>query len=155
MTGLNDAQKNTVREMGLGVFPEMTMNGIPSKIGLYIIDNLDSKKMHLKVDQRLIPISVESIHSLLGMPMGGINLLEVDEEERIEDKLTVPYVVKEEVDVDLAIATSKFTEELAFKSLKEDLDEFLKRGRWEGHGNIEFKDNKKEERSSVVGTKSM
>lgn len=81
ISGLTDAHEKTVREMGLGVLLEMTLNGIPSKIGFYVVDALDTKKMHLKVHQGVIPISVESVHELLGLPMGGINLVEVDEEE--------------------------------------------------------------------------
>ena len=73
---LNVTQQKTVKDMGLGVLLEMTLKGIPYKLGFYVVDALDTKEKHLKVHQAVTPISIESIHEILGLPIGGINLLE-------------------------------------------------------------------------------
>ncbi|KVH88426.1 Zinc finger, RING/FYVE/PHD-type, partial [Cynara cardunculus var. scolymus] len=57
----------------------MTINGVPSKLGFYVVDSLDVKKMELKVVNGGIPITTESIHKLLGLQMGGLDILEMDE----------------------------------------------------------------------------
>ncbi|KVH97090.1 hypothetical protein Ccrd_000812 [Cynara cardunculus var. scolymus] len=79
IVGLNDDQKKVVRQMGLGSLLDMTINGVPSKLVFYVVDILDVKKIKLKVTNGVIRITVESIHNLLGLQMGGIDLLEMDE----------------------------------------------------------------------------
>ncbi|KVI03137.1 hypothetical protein Ccrd_018569 [Cynara cardunculus var. scolymus] len=49
IVGLNDAQKIAVKQMGLGALLEMTINGVPTKLGFFVVDNLDVKKMELKL----------------------------------------------------------------------------------------------------------
>ncbi|KVH99370.1 hypothetical protein Ccrd_022399 [Cynara cardunculus var. scolymus] len=88
IVGLNDAQKKVVKQMGLGALLEMTINGVPSKLGFYVVDNLDVKKMELKVVNGAIPITIESIHELLGLRMGGVDILEMDEVEDSKNMTT-------------------------------------------------------------------
>ncbi|KAI3727897.1 hypothetical protein L6452_16525 [Arctium lappa] len=49
---LNNKQIEAVKEMGLGSLLNMTVDGIPSKLGFFVVNNLDTNSMqlHLKVD---------------------------------------------------------------------------------------------------------
>ncbi|KVI08602.1 hypothetical protein Ccrd_013052 [Cynara cardunculus var. scolymus] len=73
----------------------MTINGVPSKLGFYVVDNLDVKKMELKVVNGGIPITIESIHKLLGLRMGGVGILEMDE---VEDSKNMTATWKKQFD---------------------------------------------------------
>lgn len=66
--------------------------------------------------------------------------------------MSILYALKEEVEANIATATSKFPIEDSFNNLKDDLDKFLRRGRWEGHGNKESNGKQKKEGSSNAGT---
>ncbi|KAI3680938.1 hypothetical protein L6452_35717 [Arctium lappa] len=68
--------------------------------------------------------------------------------KRFEDKLSIFYAMKEELDADVATASSQFPCEDAFVCLKDNLDRFLRRGRWEDHGNSGTKKAKGSEDTS-------
>lgn len=71
---LTEHQRAAVREIGLASLLDITVDGIPCKLGFYVVDNLDTKHMKLKVMNGDIPITVASIHRILGVPTGGLDL---------------------------------------------------------------------------------
>ncbi|KAI3702163.1 hypothetical protein L6452_27889 [Arctium lappa] len=56
----------------------MTIDGIPLKLGYYVVEAVNTTQMHLKVHTGVIPITVESVHQILGLPTGGIDLVKED-----------------------------------------------------------------------------
>ncbi|KAI3697379.1 hypothetical protein L6452_30359 [Arctium lappa] len=79
VTGLTDDQEKAARELCLGSLLEMALDGVPSKLGFFVVDKLDTRKMQLDIPSGSIAITVESIRDLLGLPMGGIDLLYSDD----------------------------------------------------------------------------
>ncbi|KAJ9560059.1 hypothetical protein OSB04_005219 [Centaurea solstitialis] len=78
MQGLSKEQKECVINMGFEKLLDMKMDGIPSKIGFYVVDNLDVEKMEIKVGQTSLKISNESINEMLGLPIGKRDLTECE-----------------------------------------------------------------------------
>ncbi|KAI3672899.1 hypothetical protein L6452_39002 [Arctium lappa] len=76
--GLSTTQEKAVQEMGLGSLLKMSIDGVPSKIGFYVVDILNTKTMTLDTRYGRIPITVDSIHNL-DLPKGGLNLLEMED----------------------------------------------------------------------------
>ncbi|KAI3678390.1 hypothetical protein L6452_37680 [Arctium lappa] len=54
--GLTPEQKTAVKDMGLGALVDMTIVGVPSKLGFYIVDMLDTRKMQLDLRSGSIAI---------------------------------------------------------------------------------------------------
>ncbi|KAI3701858.1 hypothetical protein L6452_27269 [Arctium lappa] len=52
----------------------MTIDGVSLKLGYYVVDAVNTTQMHLKVHTGVIPIIVDSVHQILGLPTGGIDL---------------------------------------------------------------------------------
>lgn len=71
---LNENQRAAVREIGLGSLLDITLDRIPYKLGFYVVDNLDTTSMTVKLSNGHIPITVASIYRLLGLPIGGLDL---------------------------------------------------------------------------------
>ncbi|KAI3692442.1 hypothetical protein L6452_32258 [Arctium lappa] len=71
---LDENQRAAVRDIGLESLLDLTLDGIPSKLGYYVVDKLDTRHMNLKLRNGAIPITVHSIHELLGLPIGGLDL---------------------------------------------------------------------------------
>ncbi|KAJ9537760.1 hypothetical protein OSB04_030493 [Centaurea solstitialis] len=72
--GLNQAQRKAVCDMGLESIAKMTIDGVPSKLGFYVVDILNTKDMLLEVSNGSIPISRQSIQKLMGLRSGGVDL---------------------------------------------------------------------------------
>lgn len=78
LQSLNNAQKQAVTSMGFGKLLNMKADGIPSKLGFYVVDNLDTKKMEIRVSHGAIKITTEAIHEMLGVPIGGLDLQSIE-----------------------------------------------------------------------------
>ncbi|KAJ9556428.1 hypothetical protein OSB04_011042 [Centaurea solstitialis] len=74
--GLNENQKDALYELGLGSIANMTTDGVPDKLAYYVVDVLDPSNMYLKVNTGVILVTIQSIHELLGLPTGGVDLIE-------------------------------------------------------------------------------
>ncbi|KAI3685228.1 hypothetical protein L6452_34466 [Arctium lappa] len=66
----------------------MTIDGVPLKLGYYMVDAVNTTQMNLKVHNGVIPITVESLHRSLGLPTGGIDLAN-EESLDVDDNLTL------------------------------------------------------------------
>ena len=79
------SQWTAVKEMGLASILDMTVDGIPTKLGYFVIDNLDSNSMQLRLQRTSINITEELVHKTLGVANSGINLdaCEVDHRSKV------------------------------------------------------------------------
>ncbi|KAI3758815.1 hypothetical protein L6452_06387 [Arctium lappa] len=75
ISALDDDQRKAVTDMGLGSLLTMTIQGVPSKLGFFVVDRFDPSSMVIKCNQGVIPITVASIHQVLGLPTGGVDIL--------------------------------------------------------------------------------
>ncbi|KAL8228228.1 hypothetical protein R6Q57_015812 [Mikania cordata] len=71
---LNKRQRRLVRSMGFGKLLSFNVNGIPSKLGHYVVDKLDTSRMVIKTSKGDIKVDKESVNGLLGLPLGGIDI---------------------------------------------------------------------------------
>lgn len=63
--------------MGFGKLLEMQVDGIPSKLGYFVIDHFNPDEMEIKFGNVSIKVDVESINQLLGVPNSGIDLTSI------------------------------------------------------------------------------
>ncbi|KAI3734938.1 hypothetical protein L6452_14420 [Arctium lappa] len=75
---LNDEQKLAVEGMGFGSFVDMTVEGIPSRLGYFVVNNLNNTTMEMRLKHNTITIIEETIHQILQVPIGGLDLGEID-----------------------------------------------------------------------------
>lgn len=71
---LSTSQRQCVEAMGFGKILDMKVDGIPSKLGFYVVDRFDEKKMEIRLENGSIKITKDSIHDMLGVPNGGDEL---------------------------------------------------------------------------------
>ena len=53
----------------------MKTNAIPSRLRFWVVDKLDTTEMKLRVRNGVNDITLELIHSILGLPMDGFYLM--------------------------------------------------------------------------------
>ncbi|KAI3685425.1 hypothetical protein L6452_34667 [Arctium lappa] len=75
---MSDDQRKAVEEMGLGSFIGMTVDGIPSRLGYFVVNNLDTNTMEMTLNHVTIIINEETVHQILKVPIGGIDLATVE-----------------------------------------------------------------------------
>ncbi|GJV93252.1 hypothetical protein Tco_1541065 [Tanacetum coccineum] len=51
------------------------VDGIPSKIGFYVVDNFNQDKMEIKLKERSIVITQQSIDKMLGLRNEGVDIM--------------------------------------------------------------------------------
>lgn len=73
MSKLTLAQRKDLIDIGFGWFYNMAVEEIPVKIGHFVVDNFIPNEMKLKLQNYDIEITLELIHSVLGVPLGGID----------------------------------------------------------------------------------
>ncbi|KAI3676169.1 hypothetical protein L1987_85769 [Smallanthus sonchifolius] len=72
---LSGEQKDCVRAMGFEKMLSFNVDGIPGLLGHYVVDNLDTKSMTVKLERCSIKITKEVIHQLIGVPLGGTKIV--------------------------------------------------------------------------------
>lgn len=75
---LSDVQKEAVKKMGFGSLLGMNLDTIPGKLNYMLVDNYDPTRNRLKVNNRWINITKELVHDVMGLPMGGENIKELE-----------------------------------------------------------------------------
>ncbi|XP_076951250.1 uncharacterized protein LOC143624506 [Bidens hawaiensis] len=83
MKKLSKEQKECVEAMGFGKFLTMTVDGIPGNLGYYVVDNLDTTTMTLKLTEGGIKITKSGIHALTGLPNVGIVIAKSDDAKSV------------------------------------------------------------------------
>ncbi|KAL4568177.1 hypothetical protein LXL04_023784 [Taraxacum kok-saghyz] len=69
--GLSKAQNNCVREMGFGALLQSKLMDVPMKMCYYVLERLDVEKMEVVVEKEVLNVNAESVHDMLGLPIGG------------------------------------------------------------------------------------
>nr|GEY66199.1 hypothetical protein [Tanacetum cinerariifolium] len=70
------AAKKMASEVGFGGMVEFKVDGILSKLGLYVVDNFDEKKMEIKLSKGSIILTKDMIGDMLGIKNEGLDILE-------------------------------------------------------------------------------
>ncbi|KAD5507892.1 hypothetical protein E3N88_15595 [Mikania micrantha] len=94
--------------------------GIPSKLGHYVVDNLDTSRMVIKTFKGYIKVDKESVNALLGLPLGGIDisaLTEANECTKLFSKWRRRYGRRRISPGELVsnISIDKYEDEIVFK----------------------------------------
>ncbi|KAJ9535943.1 hypothetical protein OSB04_un000897 [Centaurea solstitialis] len=82
---LNKDQRDVVEVMRLGSLLDMKMDGIPQKLGFWLVDKLDTVEMKLRACNGSIDITIDSIHSILDVPKEGFDLIRDEPPSRERD----------------------------------------------------------------------
>ncbi|KAJ9547567.1 hypothetical protein OSB04_020110 [Centaurea solstitialis] len=77
---LTNEKKKAVSDLGFGSMLNMTMDGITQKLAYYIVDSLNTTKMEISIETGPIPVTLNSIHELLGLLNCGEDITQVDDE---------------------------------------------------------------------------
>ncbi|GKB25720.1 hypothetical protein Tco_0865121 [Tanacetum coccineum] len=80
----NGVNKNKI---GFGNFVEFKVDGIPSKLGLYVVDKFDDKKMELNLAEGSLKITKNLISEMLGIRNEGIDIM-AEEGKRNEEMVS-------------------------------------------------------------------
>ncbi|KAI7757258.1 hypothetical protein M8C21_002986, partial [Ambrosia artemisiifolia] len=59
--------------MGFGRLLSLKMDGIPAKLGHYVVDNFDPDSLELTLTSVTLAIDAEVVHKILGIPIGGVS----------------------------------------------------------------------------------
>ena len=78
LKNLSEQQKKDVEEIGLGCLLEMKLDGIPSQMGYYVVDNFDPANMRLKLKNGSLEVSLESVHRIPGLPKEGVKIANIN-----------------------------------------------------------------------------
>ncbi|GJZ79356.1 hypothetical protein Tco_0644193 [Tanacetum coccineum] len=73
---LKPNQKAGLEEIGFGGMVEFKVDGIPSKLGLYVVDNFDENKMEIMLYKGSIVFTKDMIGGMLGLKNEGLDILE-------------------------------------------------------------------------------
>ncbi|GJU41276.1 hypothetical protein Tco_1194233 [Tanacetum coccineum] len=87
-TTLNPSQQACVAKMGFGSLLDFKVDGIPSRLGFYVVDKFDPVAMEIKLKNDSLVVNKEVISEMLGLMNEGDNILmnEVSgNEEMIKD----------------------------------------------------------------------
>ncbi|KAK9052977.1 hypothetical protein SSX86_029607 [Deinandra increscens subsp. villosa] len=71
---LRPKQKEVVRKMGFGQLLTFMCDGVPLKLGHFVVDNFNPKRMVIQVGDHSVRVNPKAIHKLLGVPFGGRKL---------------------------------------------------------------------------------
>jgi len=76
-------QRSILRNMGFGKILKLNLQKITSKLGHYVINKLDVKKMQIDLPRkRHIKVDKESIENLLGIPNDGLSISSLKKTDR-------------------------------------------------------------------------
>ncbi|XP_042753309.1 uncharacterized protein LOC122195461 [Lactuca sativa] len=77
--GMSKEQKEYVRSMGFGALLKMKITDIPLKLGFYVLQKFDSERMVIDIEGKELKVTAESVHDMLGIPIGGTKLTQLDQ----------------------------------------------------------------------------
>ncbi|CAI9289570.1 unnamed protein product [Lactuca saligna] len=89
MHNLSKEQEAYISSISLGHLLNMKVDGCASYIGHYIVRNLDTNRMVLKLHHGEIPINRQVIHEMLGLPLGHVTIKSMPYREVTDDTITV------------------------------------------------------------------
>ncbi|CAH1414514.1 unnamed protein product [Lactuca virosa] len=65
--------------MGFGALLKMKITDIPLKLGFYVLQKFDSERMVIDIEGKELKVTAESVHDMLGIPIGGTKLTQLDQ----------------------------------------------------------------------------
>ncbi|KAI3829896.1 hypothetical protein L1987_04027 [Smallanthus sonchifolius] len=71
---MSEKQKQGVKLMGFGNILKMKIDGIPQKLGHFVIDSFDESIMGIRLPGKIIKFNEKTIYNLTGIPNSGIDL---------------------------------------------------------------------------------
>nr|KAJ0214177.1 hypothetical protein LSAT_V11C400224810 [Lactuca sativa] len=77
--GMSKEQKESVRSMGFGALLKMKITDIPLKLGFYVLQKFDFERMVIDIEGKELKVTAESVHDMLGIPIGGTKLTQLDQ----------------------------------------------------------------------------
>ncbi|GJW60564.1 hypothetical protein Tco_0109899 [Tanacetum coccineum] len=92
---LKPIQKAWLARIGFADVLEFKCDGIPSKMGFYVVDNFSQHKMEIKLNERSIEITQESIGEMLGIRNEGVDIMEeedANDEEMVQNWTKDGYI---------------------------------------------------------------
>nr|GEX14481.1 hypothetical protein [Tanacetum cinerariifolium] len=105
---LKPNQKACLEHIGFGNFVEFKVDGIPSKLGLYVVDKFDAKKMEIKLAEGSLKITKNLISEMLGIRNEGIDIMV--EEGQIKTKGFCDLKILDYIRPDTDMANIKWCE---------------------------------------------
>lgn len=87
--GLKENQRNALVEMGFEGMLGFRVDGIPSKLGFYVVDNFDHREMRLHLKNGSIEITTNSVHDMFGIPNGPTKLEDLVINDEVESSVSV------------------------------------------------------------------
>ncbi|KAL8225029.1 hypothetical protein R6Q57_017586 [Mikania cordata] len=71
---LSTKQKDLIAKLGFEKMLSLQVDGIPHKLGHFVVDKFDALKMEISLKGGVVRINVDTINWLLGIPKTGTNL---------------------------------------------------------------------------------
>nr|GEZ85047.1 major facilitator superfamily domain, general substrate transporter [Tanacetum cinerariifolium] len=76
---LKPSSKGCLARIGFADVLEFKCDGIPSKMGFYVVDNFSQHNMEIKLNKRSIEITQELIGEMLGIRNKGVDIMEEED----------------------------------------------------------------------------
>ncbi|GKC55050.1 hypothetical protein Tco_1077795, partial [Tanacetum coccineum] len=103
---LKPIQKAWLARIGFADVLEFKCDGIPSKMGFYVVDNFSQHTMEIKLNERSIEITQESIGEMLGIRNEDVDIME--EEDANDEEMVQNWVDQFEEGKDITPGAVKF-----------------------------------------------
>ncbi|GJU95372.1 hypothetical protein Tco_1320128 [Tanacetum coccineum] len=71
---LSPVQKSCLEQLGFGKLIHFKVEGIPSKLGFYVVNNFDQNTMEIKLDNGSLLITMELIADMIGIINKGVDI---------------------------------------------------------------------------------
>ncbi|KAK9061932.1 hypothetical protein SSX86_019116 [Deinandra increscens subsp. villosa] len=84
---LTKEQREMVKSMGFGKFLKFNLQGIPQKLGHFVLDNFSKSSMEIHVRGGSIKIDEEAISNLTGLPNNGVRLDTINPTQNLCEKV--------------------------------------------------------------------
>nr|KAJ0203039.1 hypothetical protein LSAT_V11C500295170 [Lactuca sativa] len=76
---MSKEKKESVRSMVFRASLKMKITDIPLKLGFYVLQKFDSRRMVIDIEGKELKVTAESVHDMLGIPIGGTKLTQLDQ----------------------------------------------------------------------------
>ncbi|GKA41746.1 ulp1 protease family, C-terminal catalytic domain-containing protein, partial [Tanacetum coccineum] len=81
---LSPVQKSCLEQLGFGKLIHFKVEGIPSKLGFYVVNNFDETTMEIKLENASLLITMETIADMIGIINKGVDILVEDVVKDVE-----------------------------------------------------------------------
>lgn len=94
---LKPNQQACVAKMGFGNLLDVKLDGIPSRLGFYVVDKFDPEKMEIKLRNGALPFNRQVISEMVGLRDEGVNIMEtiVEGNEEVKQNWLAQYNMDE------------------------------------------------------------